>query len=303
MSSDPDPVNQRGRRIEDVGDLPSSQGALGERALYLPTPASIQSLQNLTATERLFRLRRDDGRPLGHQPGQFVEVSVLGVGEAPISVCSAEGPDDPSFELCVRAIGSVTQALHALGPGSTVGIRGPLGHGFELESLAGQDVLFVAGGLGLPPLRSLIQHCLAHRDDFGRLTLLYGAKCAAELLFLDDLEEWGQASEFDVQVTVDVGEEGWSGHVGLITTLIPPLELEPWRTRVVVVGPPVMYRFVIKELNAKGLTDEHIWVSFERKMRCGVRKCGHCTIGDYYCCTDGPVFNYALIRDLSEALR
>jgi sulfhydrogenase subunit gamma (sulfur reductase) len=254
----------------------------------------------LTATERLLRLRRQDGRRIGHQPGQFVQVSIFGMEEAPISLCSAD-PDDATFELCVRRLGRVTTALHELKKGQEVGIRGPFGHGFPAEELAGKDLLFVAGGIGLAPMRSLIQHCLEKRQQFGRLTLLHGAKQPAELLFRDEFQQWRAAENFDVQLIVDVGDADWTGRVGLITELIPPLELQPARTAAVVVGPPVMYRFVIDELFAKGLQAGQITLSLERHMRCGVGKCGHCMIDDLYCCRDGPVFKLSDLAGVREA--
>ena len=257
--------------------------------LFVPTPAAICAVQDITASERLFALRRLDGRPLGHQPGQFVQVSVFGLEEAPISVCSAARGDDPAFELCVRRIGRLTKALHALEVGQEIGIRGPFGHGFPVAELAGRDVLFIAGGIGLAPMRSLIQHCLARRRDFGRLSLLCGAKRPAELLFRQELQQWREGEGLDVQLIVDSGDAQWTGRVGLITELIPPLPIDPQHTTAVVVGPPVMYRFVIERLRAKGVRPEDILLSFERHMRCGVGKCGHCMIGELYCCREGPV--------------
>ncbi|KPK86427.1 MAG: hypothetical protein AMJ81_01205 [Phycisphaerae bacterium SM23_33] len=157
--------------------------------LFVPTPAVLTAARMLTATERLLTLRCQDGLPLGHDPGQFVQVSIFGLEEAPISICSA-GRADATFELCVRRMGRVTGALHELKPGQEVGVRGPFGHGFPAEELAGKDLVLVAGGIGLAPLRSLIQHCLAHRGRFGRLTLLHGAKQPAELLFREELPQW-----------------------------------------------------------------------------------------------------------------
>ncbi len=262
----------------------------GQFDLYLPRPAQIDGVVPLTATESLFRIHLKDSARLAHHPGQFVEVSLLGVGEAPISVCSAQLPDSANFELCIRKLGSVTSKLHSLHAGDTIGIRGPFGHGFDLELLRGKDLLFIAGGIGLAPLRALIQHCLMHRSDFGRLTLLHGAKTPSELLFRGEFSAWSQALDFDLHL------------LGVRATLSGPLKLDPERTVAVVVGPPVLCRFAVEKLQAKGLSPEAIWLSLERKMRCGVGKCGHCTIGDYYCCIDGPVFLYSQIKDIPEAL-
>jgi sulfite reductase subunit B len=247
-------------------------------------------------------MRRQDYRPIGHAPGQFVQVSVFGLEEAPISICSVGKDDNADFELCVRRIGKLTNALHELQVGEEVGVRGPFGKGFPIEELVEGDLLFVAGGIGLAPLRSLIQHCVVHRKDFGRLTLLYGAKRPVELLFREELQAWRRAEDFDVQLIVDAGDEQWTGPVGLITKLIPSLEFNPSRTVAVVVGPPVMYRFVIKELTDKGAVDERIFLSLERHMRCGVGKCGHCKIDDLYCCIDGPVFKLSQVANIPGAI-
>ncbi len=255
----------------------------------------------LTRTERLLRLRRVDGLPLGHLPGQFVQVSIFGLEEAPISICSSP-VDDGSFEICVRRIGRVTKVLHELEAGAEIGTRGPFGHGFPVEEIAGRDVLFVAGGIGLAPLRSLVQWCVARRGQFGKLTLLNGAKGPAELLFDREYAQWRQAGNFDLQLTVDVADANWKGPVGLITKLIPPLDLDPARTSAAIVGPPVMYPYVLKELAAKGMKPENILLSLERHMRCGVGKCGHCMIDGLYCCCDGPVFKLSDLPDVRRAL-
>jgi len=271
------------------------------RTLYIPEPAVVLATEEPTATVRLLTLRRADDRPLGHAPGQFVQVSLFGVGEAPISVASAQAEGDATFNLCVRRLGRVTTAIHRLRPGERVGIRGPYGRGFRTEQMEGKHVVFIAGGIGVAPLRSLVQHCLAASDRFAGLTLLYGARTPADLLFTGDLDAWPRRG-LDVRLTVDRGDGGWTGHVGLITTLLEPLEMDPARTVAAVCGPPVMYRFVIDVLRRKGVPPDRIQVSLERRMRCGVGKCGHCAIGDLYACTDGPVFTYDAIRDLPGAL-
>ncbi|MHC4295115.1 MAG: FAD/NAD(P)-binding protein, partial [Planctomycetota bacterium] len=166
----------------------------------------------------------------------------------------------------------------------------------------GKDLLFIAGGIGLAPLRSLIQYSLIHREQFGRLILLYGARQPAELMFGQDIQQWEQSDNFEIQLTVDVGDDQWSGRVALIPELIGPLKLDAERTVAVVVGPPVMYRFVIEQLNAKSIPPERIILSLERHMRCGVGKCGHCMIDNLYCCIDGPVFRYSQIVDITGAI-
>lgn len=269
-------------------------------SLYLGQLATVTAVRPLTDKEKLFDLELPSG-PLGHAPGQFVEVSVFGYGEAPISVASS--PTAPAgFQLCVRNVGAVTGALHRLEAGAKVGIRGPFGRGFPLERLRGRDILFVAGGLGLAPLRSLIHYTFDRRHEFGHLTILIGARTPSELLFRDEFETWERRHDVDVHVTVDRADEAWSGHVGVITTLFPKVALDPKTATVVIVGPPVMYRFALAETFAKGVPGDQVYVSLERRMKCGVGKCGHCQMNGVYVCQKGPVFSYTEIAGLEEAL-
>lgn len=270
-------------------------------SLYLPRMAEIVQVERLTEKEKLFTLRLEKGQALGQHPGQFVEVSVLGVGEAPISVSSSPTRNG-TFELCVRAVGDVTNALHRMRPGDWVGIRGPFGHGFPVEKMRGKDLLFAAGGLGLAPLRSLIQFVLDERESFGRVIILYGARNPSELLFTDELAEWAQRRDVEFHLTVDRADATWTGHVGVITTLFPGVVVNPRSTVAVTCGPPIMYRFVLIELLAKGIPENQIYLSLERRMKCGVGKCGHCQINGVYCCQEGPVFSYAQIKGLKEAI-
>lgn len=271
--------------------------------LYLPAECEIVAVTDLTPGEKLFRIKRADGAPLGHLPGQFVQVSLLGWGEAPISVASSPTRDG-FFELGVRRAGSLTGAMHLMKPGDTFGIRGPFGTPFDLPRLRGQDLLLISGGCGLAPLRSLIQYCEDRPAEFGHVSILYGAKSPADRLFKEDLAAWEASARFACSLTVDntPGGECYNGNVGLITSLIPPLMFVPDKTIAVIVGPPAMYWAVIAELKKKGLTSGRIVVSLERQMRCGVGKCGHCTIEHLYCCQDGPVFRLDEIENLRGAL-
>ena len=267
---------------------------------FKPVPGRIVRTEQMTELEKLFEIQLPSG-PLGHRAGQFVEVSLLGIGEAPISVSS--GADrGPNFELVVRKAGNVTAALHRLGAGSIVGIRGPYGHGFDMEAMKGQDILVVGGGIGLVPLRSAIHHVLDHRQDYGRLVILYGSKSPSDILFKSEIEEWKNRSDVEFHMTVDRADESWKGNVGVITTLVPPLDLDLDKTLALVCGPPVMYKFVIMALRSKGLTNDQIFLSLERHMKCGLGKCGHCQINHLYVCQDGPVFRYSDIHDVKEAL-
>ena len=227
-------------------------------------------------------------------------MSVIGAGEAPISISSSptRGPD---LELTVRKAGKVTTALHRLKEGDTVGIRGPFGTFFDIERFKGKNLLLIPGGLGLAPMRSLVQYVIDTRDLYRDVTVAYGTKCPEEILFPEEIESWKQMDGLTVRQTVDVCSPSWTGPVGLITTLIPPLEIAA-DTIVAIIGPPVMYKFVIRELDKKKVPHENIAVSLERYMKCGVGKCGHCTIEHLYCCLDGPVFWLNEIEHLKGAL-
>ncbi|MDZ4184203.1 MAG: FAD/NAD(P)-binding protein [Desulfuromonadales bacterium] len=281
---------------EDHTALQGEQGSI-----YLPQPAEIIRTERLTAMEKLFEIKLKNGRDLGHVPGQFVEVSLFGIGEAPISISSSP-TQKGSFELAVRAAGNVTKALHALDQGASIGIRGPFGQGFPLEDLKGKDILFVAGGIGLVPLRSLINYVLDNRKDFNRVIVLFGARSPSEQLFLPELARWRTSKDLEYLETVDRANGDWKGNVGVITTLFPKVSVDPARTVAVIVGPPVMYRFAILEAQVKGIPYEQIIVSLERRMKCGVGKCGHCQLDDLYVCQDGPVFTFARIKDIKEAI-
>ncbi|MEN3186702.1 MAG: FAD/NAD(P)-binding protein [Atribacterota bacterium] len=263
--------------------------------------ARILRVKSLTEKERLFELALMKGEILDFEPGQFVEVSLLGVGEAPISLSSSP-TQRKSFELCVRAVGRLTNELHRLEPGDIVGIRGPFGVGFPITKLIGHDLLLVAGGIGLAPLRSLINYVLDNRRDFGKVHVIFGCKDPQNLLFQDEIEEWQRRMDVGFQCTVDRADPDWKGNVGLVTSLIPGVDINPEETFAVLVGPPVMYRFVVAELLKKNIPEDQIVLSLERHMKCGLGKCGHCQIHDIYCCQDGPVFFYERIKSLKGAI-
>lgn len=260
-------------------------------------------VRDLTPTEKMFRLVRLDGKEFGHRPGQFMQVSITGYGEAPISVSSSPTRGE-YLELGVRQAGTLTAAMHALKPGAEIGLRGPFGTFFDTDAMKGKDLLLISGGCGLAPMRALIQYVVDRRDEFANVTILYGAKSPQDILYADELDQWEHAKNLQCQHTVDNVPQGtcWDGNVGLITTLIPPLEIDPSNTIAVIVGPQIMYKFVIEQLFKKGLGDKNIIVSLERHMKCGVGKCGHCTIEHLYCCMDGPVFRLDEIAHLKGAL-
>jgi sulfhydrogenase subunit gamma (sulfur reductase) len=275
-----------------------------KNSIYVPVMARIAEIQQMTALEKLFTVELPEGISLDHTPGQFVEVSVFGVGEAPISISSSPSRSNGNFEMCVRSVGDVTRALHTLENGAYIGVRGPFGKGFPIKKFWGKDMLFIAGGLGLPPMRSLINQILDERSKFGRVIILYGVKKPDEFLFTDELETWRARTDVELNLTVDRSDDTWQGNVGVITTLIPQIKVYSPNTIAVVIGPPVMYKFVLVELLGLGLgiREGNIWLSLERRMKCGVGKCGHCQMNNIYTCQEGPCFSYAQIKHLQEAI-
>jgi NAD(P)H-flavin reductase len=243
----------------------------------------------------LFQLRLVDPQQVErwtHRPGQFVEMSVIGTGEAPISIASSPTRQG-ILELCVRRAGRVTSALYQLPTNGLVGIRGPFGNGFPVDEMEGQDLLIVAGGLGMAPLRSLLWYALDHREKFGAITLMYGARTPGEMLFRDELVSLADVDALTTLLTVDRDPTGtWTQHVGLLPELFKKVRLDPGRTYAAVVGPPVVYKFVLRELLEQRFSKDRILMSLERRMKCGVGKCGHCSVGYKYTCLHGPVFTY-----------
>ena len=258
----------------------------------------IIAAKQMTATEKWFDIKLEDG-DLDHEPGQFVQVELYGIGEAPISVCSSPTKRG-SFELTVRAAGRLTKHMHSLGKGDWVGIRGPFGKPFPVKLMTGNDLLFVAGGLGIAPLRSLINYVIDNRREFGKVDILLGCKTPTDMLFGDEIKTWEKRLDVNFSCTVDRTAPDWKGNVGLITSLIPGVTINPEKTFGVVVGPPIMYKFVIAELLKKNLPERQIILSLERHMKCGMGKCGHCQIDhpkNYYCCKDGPTFTYEEVKE------
>jgi sulfhydrogenase subunit gamma (sulfur reductase) len=273
-----------------------------EKSLFMPEAAFLIQKKPMTDIDTLFEFELKD-RPLGHLYGQFVEISLPGIGEAPISISSPPG-NTRRFEMVIRRIGHVTTALHRLESGDAAGIRGPFGNPFPMEDLKGKNLLFVTGGIGLVPARSAILYALQNRKDYKDITILFGCKDPGQRLFIDELKEWKSRKDIVFLESVDKCEPGtWDGHIGVITTLFPLLKnVDPLETFAIVVGPPVMYKFVIMSLHDMEFPDKHIIVSLERHMKCGVGKCGHCQINNLYVCQDGPVFYYENIKHLKEAI-
>lgn len=268
---------------------------------YVPRVGKIVAAEKFTGTEKWYRIVMEDGPALDYKPGQFVECSIMGIGECPISICCSP-TEGNHFELCVRAAGTVTKAMHELDAGDTLGIRGPFGNGFDVEAAKGQDMLFVGGGLGLAPMRGFVQYTIDNRADYDNVTIMIGAKTPQELLFTKDLEEWQARPDVNCMVTVDRGDDSWKGRTGLITTLFSEVELDPEKTVAVIVGPPIMFKFAVLEALSMGLHGHDIVCSLERRMKCGIGKCGHCQIRHVYVCQEGPVFTYDQVHRLREGI-
>jgi NAD(P)H-flavin reductase len=223
----------------------------------------------------------------------------FGVGEVPIST-SGDHDGDGRLTHTIRAVGAVTRALCALEPGAVVGVRGPFGTEWPLDEATGGDLVVVAGGIGLAPLRPAVRHALARRDDYGAVSVLVGARTPQDLLFVHELEAWRGRLDVEVDVAVDAAAPGWHGRVGLVTTLIPGAVIDPPRASALVCGPEVMMTFVVRALVGRGVPLERIWVSMERNMRCAVGHCGHCQLGPTLICRDGAVFPAAAMTRLME---
>lgn len=233
----------------------------------------------------------------GFSPGQFNMLSVFGVGEAPISF-SGEPTDNSRIVHTVRAVGPVSKALCHLKVGETLGLRGPYGNAWPMQEATGRDVVVIAGGLGLAPVRPALYRLMAERSRYGRVTLLYGARNPAEILFRREIEAWRKRLDMDVEVTVDHASTDWHGHVGVVTKLVPRAAFDPANTLAIVCGPEIMMRFAAKALGDAGIPDGMIYLSMERNMKCGVGLCGHCQLGPVFICRDGPVFTQTEMKNL-----
>ena len=271
-----------------------------KKDIYLPQLATVSKQELLNDTEMYLHLQLDSGKPLGHAAGQFVEVSVAGLGEAPISVSSS--PTQDGFELVVRNVGSVTNAIHNLKAGDKLGIRGPYGSGYGIDELKGGDLVFICGGIGLVPQRSLINYVLDNRSDFGAVTILQGTKDYTQRFFTDDLAKWDSMDDVTLLETIDDAHPDWNGNVGVVTTLIPKIEIDLSTAAILVCGPPIMYKFVLMGMKEKNVPESNIFVNLERRMKCGVGKCGHCQMNGQYVCQSGPVYRYSDLDNIPEAI-
>ncbi|MDF1523930.1 MAG: FAD/NAD(P)-binding protein, partial [Trueperaceae bacterium] len=237
--------------------------------------------------------------PLRFAPGQFDMLYVFGVGEVPISI-SGDPARPERLVHTTREVGAVTRAMRRLRPGDAIGVRGPFGTSWPVAAAEGRDVVLIAGGIGLPPLRPALYHVLAHRERYGRVVLLYGARTPEDLLFRDELAAWRASFDLEVHVTVDRATGDWRGNVGVCTPLVQRAPIDPRRTVAMICGPEVMIRAACRELARRGVSPQDTFVSLERNMKCAVGLCGHCQLGPYLVCRDGPVFAYDRVERLLD---
>lgn len=262
----------------------------------LPVAGKIIKIVEETPDVKTFHITTENGKPFTPMPGQLGMVSLMDVGEAMFSVTS-QGPDH--LEFAIKRVGMLTDALHEAEVGQTVGVRGPYGNGFPIDLFKGKDVVFIGGGIGLAPVRSMINYCIENRDDYGKLTIIYGARSPEDLCFKEDLfENWPKVRDTEVHVTVDKGDENWKGNVGFVPPFLEEINPSPENAIALTCGPPIMIKFVLQSLAKMNFAPEQIVTTLEMRMKCGIGKCGRCNIGSKFVCLDGPVFTLAELNQM-----
>ena len=264
-----------------------------------PLLGTLVGVRELADEIKLFKIELE-GHKFDYLPGQFAFVSAFGVGEAPFGLASTVARSS-SLEFAISRVGTVTSALHSLEPGAVIGVRGPLGNGFDLDGMKGKNIVVLGGGIGGAPLRPVIHTILDNRSDFGHLRILWAARKPSLLVFTDEYDTWRAAPDTELHLTVDEGDAAWTGNVGLITELLEQVAPEPEGTIAIICGPPIMIKFVILGLKELGFADEQMIMTLEAKMKCGIGKCGRCNMGETFVCLDGPVFSYAQVSRFLES--
>jgi len=268
--------------------------------IYLPYLATVAEVIDETPDVRTLKLVFQDQQvrdSFSYRAGQFAEYSAFGAGEA--TFCIASSPTRTGYiECCFRAVGRVTEELRRLEPGDSIGVRGPYGNSFPIEQFYGKNLVFVAGGIALPPLRTLIWNCLDLRDKFGDITIVYGARTEADLVYKRELQEWEKRPDVRLVKTVDPGGNGpeWDGQVGFVPTVLEQAAPSAENTIALVCGPPVMIKFTLPVLEKLGFSDDQVYTTLENRMKCGLGKCGRCNVGNVYVCKDGPVFTARQVK-------
>ena len=274
----------------------------------LPNPlrphlGTLVGIKDLATDIKLFQVELNDPQfrqSFDYRPGQFAFVSAFGVGEAPFGLASIRSRG-PLLEFAINKIGTVTAALHAMEEGDIVGVRGPLGNWFPMDEFKGQNIIVLGGGIGGAPLRPVIHTVLDHRADYGKLTILWAARHPSLLIFTDEYDAWRASPDTELHLTVDEGDEGWTGNVGLITQLLEQVAPSPQNAVTITCGPPIMIHFVMLTLAKLGFTRQQMMVTLEAKMKCGIGKCGRCNLGEKFVCVDGPVFSFDEVARLLES--
>ena len=272
-----------------------------KRNPYMPIPATIDTIVEETPTIKTLGLRPVE--PIAFRAGQFVELLVPGIGEAPFTPSSSPAICD-RMEITIMRVGRVTTALHEMSVGDTLGVRGPYGRAYPIEAFSGREILIVGGGCGVGPLRALLFALFEQLQEYPRIVVRIGARSPHDMVFRDAASNrWNQGEKVDVLVSVDQAEEGWTGPVGVVTEILDPAHLDchPHEGVAVMCGPPVMMKYVSQTLIQRGYALEDIYLSLERNMSCGLGKCGHCRLGPYHVCYDGPVFSCAQLQSLPES--
>ena len=282
-----------------IVDISHRRRFLAQGNVYLPHIAIIEKIIDETPGVRTFRFNFKDEelrKKFAFDSGQFGEYSVLGIGEAPFCISSSPTRRD-HLEFTAQQVGRLTNALHRLSAGTEIGFRGPYGNSFPLDFLQGKNLVFIGGGIGLAPLRSLIWNVIDNRDKYKNIDIIYGARSPADLCFKYDLDAWDKDKTVSMATTVDKGDESWTGREGFVPQVLEQVAPSSDNTVAIVCGPPVMIRFTFPVLEKLGFTPEQMLTTLEKRMKCGIGKCGRCNIGNLYVCRDGPVFTYAQIKD------
>jgi sulfite reductase subunit B len=268
-----------------------------KKNIYLPAEATIEEIIQETSTIKTFVLKLKND--FSFSTGQFIELTVPGLGEAPFTPSSDPAVKE-KIDVTIMNVGMVTSWLHSVNKGEVLGVRGPYGKGYPLDTFKGRDCLIVGGGVGLAPLRSLLFSLFRDLDNYNKVVLCYGARTPSDILYKDSLPEWAKKKKMHVITSVDVGEPAWKGNVGLVTTILKDLPINFKNAVSIVCGPPIMMKFVTLKLLDLGFHPKDIYLSMEKSMSCGLGKCGHCRIGKYYACKDGPVFTYEQLKDIHD---
>jgi len=268
-----------------------------KRNIYQPIEASIEDIVQETPTIKTFVLKLKSD--FSFRTGEFIELTVPGLGEAPFTP-SSDPKVKQNLDVTVMNVGTVTSKLHSMSIGGQLGVRGPYGKGYPLDKFKGKDILIVGGGVGLAPLRSLLFSLFRDIDNYNKVVLRYGARTPTDIVYKDSLIEWAKKRKVDIVTSVDVGDPSWKGNVGLVTTILKDLPIDMKNAVSIVCGPPIMMKFVNLKLLDTGFKPQDIYLSMEKSMSCGLGKCGHCRIGKYYICRDGPVFAYEQLKDIHD---